>query len=77
MQILGRFPNIKQFRGNQKGIIKCAMEGNNVFVCMPTGGGKSLCYQALTFLEKGIYLCILPLISLIYDQEVQAKGFGI
>lgn len=51
--------------------------GNDVFVCMPTGGGKSLTFQAMTFIEKGIYLCILPLVSLIIDQEMQAKKLGI
>lgn len=44
---------------------------------MPTGGGKSLTFQILTFLMKGVYLCILPLISLIHDQEYQAKILGI
>ena len=44
---------------------------------MPTGGGKSLTFQAMTFIDKGIYLCILPLVSLIIDQEIQAKNLGI
>jgi len=44
---------------------------------MPTGGGKSLTFQTLTFLIKGVYLCVLPLISLIFDQEYQAKILGI
>lgn len=44
---------------------------------MPTGGGKSLTFQFLTFLNKGIYVCVLPLISLIFDQEYQAKLLGI
>lgn len=48
-----------------------------MFTCIPTGGGKSLIFQILTFIKKGIYLCILPLVSLIYDQEMQAKKFGI
>lgn len=44
---------------------------------MPTGGGKSLTFQILTFLIKGVFLCILPLISLIFDQEYQANMLGI
>ena len=44
---------------------------------MPTGGGKSLTFQVLTFLIKGVYICVMPLISLIFDQEIQAKSMGI
>ena len=40
---------------------------------MPTGGGKSLTFQVMTFIDPGIYLCILPLVSLIHDQERQAQ----
>lgn len=76
--VLKRLPNIKQFKNNQKAIIKCALENtNNIFVCMPTGGGKSLTFQVLTFLNKGIYICVMPLISLIFDQEMQARKMGI
>lgn len=75
--ILSKFPRIKAFKNNQKAIIKCAMEGHDVFVCMPTGGGKSLTFQTLSFLVKGVYLCVLPLISLIIDQESQAHMLGI
>ena len=74
---MSKFPKIKSFKNNQKAIIKCAMEGNDVFVCMPTGGGKSLTFQTLSFLKKGVYLCVLPLISLIIDQEAQANMLGI
>ncbi len=63
-----KFSHIKTFKNNQKAIIKCALNDKNVFTCIPTGGGKSLIFQILTFIKKGIYLCILPLISLIYDQ---------
>jgi superfamily II DNA helicase RecQ len=66
--VLSKFPSIKQFQNNQKAIIKCGREGHNIFVCMPTGGGKSLTFQFLTFLIKGVYICVLPLISLIFDQ---------
>lgn len=66
--VLRNFPQIKSFKNNQKAIIKCLVENHNVFVCMPTGGGKSLTFQVLTFLIKGVYICVLPLISLIFDQ---------
>lgn len=71
------FSHIKDFKNNQKAVIKCALNNNDVFVCIPTGGGKSLIFQIMTFIKKGIYLCILPLISLIYDQEIQAQKFNI
>jgi len=75
--VLQKFTKIKEFKNNQKAIIKCGLENHNIFVCMPTGGGKSLTFQVLTFIIKGIYLCVLPLISLIFDQEMQAKKMGI
>jgi superfamily II DNA helicase RecQ len=68
MQALRNFPHIKSFKNNQKAIINCALTKKDVFVCMPTGGGKSLTFQILTFIKKGIYICILPLVSLIFDQ---------
>lgn len=74
---LMNFPHVKDFKNNQKAVIKCALNDNDVFVCIPTGGGKSLIFQIMTFIKKGIYLCILPLISLIYDQEIQAQHFNI
>ncbi len=73
MKELKNFGHIKNFKNNQKGIIKCALTGKDIFVCMPTGGGKSLTFQILTYIMKGIYVCILPLVSLIFDQEIQAK----
>ena len=74
---LRNFPHVKDFKNNQKAIIKCSLNGNDVFTCIPTGGGKSLIFQLMTFIQKGVYLCILPLISLIYDQEMQAQQFNI
>jgi bloom syndrome protein len=75
--VLSKFTKIKTFKNNQKAIIKCGLENHNIFVCMPTGGGKSLTFQLLTFLVKGVYVCVLPLVSLIFDQEHQAKILGI
>lgn len=75
--VLRKFNKIKDYRNNQKAIIKCSLLGNDVFVCMPTGGGKSLTFQVMTFIQKGVYLCILPLVSLIIDQQDQAKKLSI
>ena len=76
-EALRHFPSIKQFHNNQKSIIKCALTDNDIFVCMPTGGGKSLTFQVLTYLRKAVYICVLPLVSLIFDQQQQAAKFGI
>ena len=63
--ILSRFPNIKAFKNNQKAIIKCGLEKHDIFVCMPTGGGKSLTFQLPAHIEQGVTFVIMPLLSLI------------
>ena len=65
-----------QFKGNQEAIIKSVLAGNHTFVLMPTGGGKSLCYQLPALLKKGTAIVISPLIALMKNQVDMIRNFG-
>ena len=66
-----------QFRGNQEPVIKNVMDGNNTFVIMPTGAGKSLCYQLPALMKEGTAIVISPLIALMKNQVDQMNAFGV
>lgn len=65
------------FREGQKTIIENALLGNNIFATIPTGGGKSLCYQMLASLDKGQVMVVSPLVALIDDQHQEAMNLGL
>ncbi|HSI90583.1 MAG TPA: ATP-dependent DNA helicase RecQ, partial [Adhaeribacter sp.] len=66
-----------QFRGNQEAIIHNIIEGKNTFVIMPTGAGKSLCYQLPALALPGTAIVISPLIALMKNQVDQLTAFGV
>jgi len=64
------------FKGRQEEIIKTLQEGNDSLVIMPTGGGKSMCYQLPALLDKGVAIIISPLIALMKNQVDTIRGFS-
>jgi ATP-dependent DNA helicase RecQ len=76
-KILNEVFGYPEFRGQQQAIIEAALQGRDSLVIMPTGGGKSLCYQIPAMLREGTGLVISPLIALMQDQVMALHELGI
>ncbi|UOY93502.1 ATP-dependent DNA helicase [Ectobacillus sp. JY-23] len=66
----------KQFRAGQKEIIEDVIKGNNVVAMLPTGGGKSICYQIPGYAKDGLVIVVSPLLALMEDQVNQLRLIG-
>ena len=73
---LHEYFGFSSFKGNQEAVIKNVLEGKDTFVLMPTGGGKSLCYQLPALIMDGVAIVISPLIALMKNQVDAMRTFS-
>ncbi|WP_140719169.1 DNA helicase RecQ [Pseudomonas sp. Hp2] len=76
-ELLKRVFGYDAFRGNQQAIVEHVAAGNDALVLMPTGGGKSLCYQVPALLREGTGIVVSPLIALMQDQVEALRQLGV
>src|SRR5512133_1810628 len=76
IDVLKKHFGFTSFKGNQEAIIRNVLDGNDTFVLMPTGGGKSLCYQLPSIVMPGTAIIISPLIALMKNQVDAMRSFS-
>ncbi len=74
-QALKHFFGFSSFKGQQEEVIKALLNKHDTFVIMPTGGGKSLCYQLPALMQSGVTIVVSPLIALMKNQVDALRGF--
>ncbi|MDP4588387.1 MAG: DNA helicase RecQ, partial [Flavobacteriales bacterium] len=75
-EALKKFFGFDGFKGEQEAIVKSVLEGHDTFVIMPTGGGKSMCYQLPALMSEGTAIVVSPLIALMKNQVDAIRGFS-
>ena len=75
-EALQKYFGFNKFKGEQEEIITSVLEGRDTFVIMPTGGGKSLCYQLPALISEGTGIIVSPLIALMKNQVDAIRNFG-
>ena len=76
-EILETYWGFTSFKDSQEKIITAALEGKDVLALLPTGGGKSICFQVPAMIQDGICIVVSPLIALIQNQVTNLKNLGI
>ena len=73
---LKKYFGFSKFKGLQEEVVKCVLRGESTFVIMPTGGGKSLCYQLPALVMEGTAIVVSPLIALMKNQVDAIRGIS-
>ena len=77
LELLQKYWGYPAFRGSQESIIQAVREGHDVLALLPTGGGKSVCYQIPALCKEGIAIVVSPLVALMQDQVTKLRAMNI
>ena len=77
LEVLSKVFGYNKFRDGQEAVINAVVDGRDALVLLPTGGGKSLCYQIPALVREGVAVVVSPLISLMQDQVEQLREVGV